>query len=600
MLKNEKNNPFEDSIFHTQGDQSRLNEYVLYPDHLERLSSAITSTKLAVGRNAKTIMVSSPEAGHGKSHLIAKALKETALNNVILELPLNKIEHFNFDEILRLAIESLYGKTSINYPVRNLFASLICDLIKKGIVPVADISSATNALSQHNIRMLDFKDEKSLIAKWFKGNINAVFPHLINSMSDLTGVSKESCDFWIKTLYECELDNSKNALKNIKALPDREAQDRLEDFEKIFSKDHSLILVFDHMDSLFGDQQKGLKIAQLISKIDSSNLSVVTIFAINDDLWHSCFKESIPSALRDRINESNLRLNGINLQSARNLIRERMKLAGQDSETAEAIIQGINLESTFYSEPNESKPSIRGILRTASSQWQQMENQREQLHESKNASKASLINDDSPTISSISEMMKSVNKRSRASIEPDQPVKASKNLEPPFKYIENSAPDSVKDFVQHRDELYSSGQSLFDIEALKYTLEIAAKRSPVIKHREIKIDQKSSATSWLSYDTEFIFGFETPDKISYWNKVIKTSEESSANTSKIIAFSFPDSEKFNQSIKEKVNIIDLSRAELASLAAGNTVIQESDDEGKVFSEIAPELESIWKRITRSA
>ena len=134
----------------------------------------------------------------------------------------------------------------------------------------------------------------------------------------------------------------------------------------------------------------------------------------------------------------------------------------------------------------------------------------------------------------------------------------------------------------------------------KLSFEIAAKRSPVIKHREIKIGQKASATSWLSYDTEFIFGFEPPDKISYWNKVIKTSEESSANTSKIIAFSFPDSEKFNQSIKEKVNIIDLSRAELASLAAGNTVIQESDDEGKVFSEIAPELESIWKRITRSA
>ena len=47
-------------------------------------------------------------------------------------------------------------------------------------------------------------------------------------------------------------------------------------------------------------------------------------------------------------------------------------------------------------------------------------------------------------------MMKSVNKRSRASIEPDQPVKASKNLEPPFKYIESSAPDSVKDFVHKK------------------------------------------------------------------------------------------------------------------------------------------------------
>ena len=594
------NNPFEDSIFQPQEDHKRLNECVLYPGHLEKLNRLITSEKSKIRNHGKTLMVSSPEAGHGKSHLIAKALKDTASKNLILEFQINKVEHFSLDELLRLVIQSLYKKTSTNSPVRNLFASLICDLIKKGIVPVANISSATEALKRHNIRMLDFKDEKSLIAKWFKGNINALFPHLIESMINLTGLSKESCEFWIKTLYECELEKPESVLKNIIPLQEKEALYRLEDFDAIFLRDQSLILIFDHMDSLFGDQQKGLKVAQLISKIDNSQLSTVTIFAINDDLWHSCFKESIPSALRDRINETNLRLNGINLESARNLIRTRINLSGQDSATAEAIIRGINLEKTFYFDPNEVSPSIRSVLRTASSQWQEMENQREQLHESSNPSKASLLNDDSSTISSITEMMKSVNKRSQLRIEPNTPDKASENLELPFENIEHSAPDSVKDFVQHRNELYSSEQSLFDIEALRYTLEIAGKRSPIIEYKELKIDQITSATSWLSYDTEFIFGFEPPEEIDYWKRVIRSSEKSKAKKSKIIAFSYPESKSFNESIKDKINVIDLSRAELASLAAGNTVIQESDNEGKIFSEIAPELDSIWKRITRSA
>ena len=99
------------------------------------------------------------------------------------------------------------------------------------------------------------------------------------------------------------------------------------------------------------------------------------------------------------------------------------------------------------------------------------------------------------------------------------------------------------------------------------------------------------ASSWLSNETEFLFGFEPPEKTKYWIELIKESQNSKAKESKIIAFSNHDSDKFESNhfdeiIQDKINVIQLRREDLASLAASNTIIQESDNEGKIFSQIA--------------
>jgi hypothetical protein len=201
--------------------------------------------------------------------------------------------------------------------------------------------------------------------------------------------------------------------------------------------------------------------------------------------------------------------------------------------------------------------------------------------------------------------MKEVNERAKVKAKNKTSFSLPQELKPPFKEIEATAPESVKDFAEHRNELYASHQSLFDVEALKYTLKVAGKRSPIIKYNELKIDNGLEASSWLSNETEFIFGFEPPSKTKYWIELIKESQNSKAKESKIIAFSNQESDKFESNdfdeiIQDKINVIQLRREDLASLSASNTIIQESDDEGKIFSQIAPELDTIWKKITKSA
>ena len=102
-----------------------------------------------------------------------------------------------------------------------------------------------------------------------------------------------------------------------------------------------------------------------------------------------------------------------------------------------------------------------------------------------------------------------------------------------------------------------------------------------------------------------LFSDSNHPKTSYWIELLKQSQKSNAKTSKIISFSPSESDNyetsdFDEIIQDQINIIQLPREDLASLAAGNTVIQESDDEGKIFSQIAPELDAIWKKITKTA
>jgi hypothetical protein len=253
----------------------------------------------------------------------------------------------------------------------------------------------------------------------------------------------------------------------------------------------------------------------------------------------------------------------------------------------------------------ERKPSPRKILRIASKQWEEMESQRAQLNNDSDQNNVDTLDESSVTVQSIKKMMRAVNDRNKEEIQRTSPSELPIEIEPVFKEIENNAPDCVKDFAQHRDELYFGKQSLFDIEALKYTLKVAGNRSPIIDFKEFKTGENLIASSWHSNEIEFIFGFEQPEKTSYWIELLKQSQKSNAKTSKIISFSSSESDNyetsdFDEIIQDQINIIQLPREDLASLAAGNTVIQESDDEGKIFSQIAPELDAIWKKITKTA
>ena len=117
-------------------------------------------------------------------------------------------------------------------------------------------------------------------------------------------------------LYECESYSHHHAIDNLEEYSDTEFNLFLKDYQNLFFNDQPLIIIFDNIDNIFFDREKGPRIANLLIKLSESDFSSTSIL-INDDLWTSSFKGLIPSALKDRINESNLRLDGLDLEMAK-------------------------------------------------------------------------------------------------------------------------------------------------------------------------------------------------------------------------------------------------------------------------------------------
>ena len=602
-----RNNPFEDSIFAPDSFYQSGKRISLYPTELELIRGQIIRANESTYQRSKILMVSSPDSGQGKSHLIAEAMTSQAAISTPVHINLTANSQCNYGSVL-YQILSILSDSSPEKPfsslatiTRSLFADLICNLVTGEIVPVQNKSTAINGLNKHYGKMLNLKDDSSLVANWFKNNISALFPHLVTAFSDKTGLPKESCEFWIEILYGCELDDPEIIKKEITLLNEEDAKSRIAEFNKFIMRDQSLVLIFDHLDLLYNNKEQSLKVTQLLTDIAQQSVVPLIILSINDDLWNSTFSNAIPSAIRDRVNERNIRLNGISIQSAEELIKYRMECVGIDTRTANNFIERMGLGKLYQASPKDGLPSPRQVLRMASSQWLKNVTDKVLLDEpvTRTRTEPAQNENSSETLQRIQKMMRSVNQRNvSAQAKTTQTV-----AESPWREPDINAPSSVKDFSHQRNKLYSSKQSLFDTEAIRYTLEMAGKRSPIIEYREFDVHGNSSASSWLSPEMEIIFGFEPADRIPYWRALVDQAENSPMQNSKVIAFKSPGEENFqfdalNGSAKENLDILELDREELASIAAGKSIINASDSEEETFSEIAPELEFLWRRITR--
>ena len=602
-----QDNPFEASIFDPDSSLQSGKSISLYPTELGLIKDQILSSSQSNNQRGDILMVSSPNAGQGKTYLIAEALKSHSTISTPVQINLSTESECSYSFILQQIIFFLSDKPSekslspLAAITRSLFADLICNLVTNEIVPVENKSTAINGLKQHYDKMLNLKDHSSLIAEWFKQNITALFPHLVTALINKTGLSNGSCEFWIEVLYGCELDSPELIKKEINSLTDNDAKVRIEEFNTSITQDQPLILVFDHLDLIYKNTDNSLKVTQLLVDITQQAVVPLVILAINDDLWETTFTTAIPSAIKDRVNERNIRLKGISVHAAKELISHRMECANLEPDTANDFIDRIDLEKFYQSSPKKNLPSPRQILRMASSEWLKSRTDKVLLNNPSTTKRPEVTQHSTPseTLLRIQKMMRSVNQRTESSA--IQSVGSISNS--PWKEPDKNAPSSVKDFADQRNELFSGGQSLFDTETIRYTLEMAGRRSPIIEYREFDVHGDSSASSWLSPEMEIIFGFEPAERIPYWRALVDQAENSPMESSKVIAFKSPGEENFqfdalNGSARKNLDVLELDREELASIAAGKSIINASNSEEETFSEIAPELEFLWRRITR--
>jgi hypothetical protein len=611
-------NPFQDSIY---GGDLRITpsaSAVFYQAQGQALASLIASLGDAQYPGQGRIrMIHSARAGFGKSHFLAQVIT-AAQETYALPISFNRENPPHWQELFRQGIHCLSQTqdpaqlNALSETARLVFAELVSELVQEGIVPAENPETAAHGLRKNYRNMFDLKKPDSPIVLWFKDNFQALSGHLANELRRRTQLDHSASDFWIQFLYHYESGDLNTMPPEMPGLTGLEARERMREISCLVSRYRPLILVFDNLDSLQDDTEGAAQAAYIFSEIARIGIAPLTIIAMNDDVWQSSFAGKIPHALSDRITDGQMQLQGISIDCARALITERMHAHPGNHSLHEQLFAAINLEA-LYGARREADVSPRELLRLAAAAWENGKLGEELPTPAKTASPrlpskvpATTAGTRPPaheTLARVRKMLHAVNQRKPS--KPGLSAKPAAQVQQisPWKKISSDATPALREFAQQREELYQENNLLLDTTAIRRALELAGRRSPLLDYREFDVVEGSSAACWRSPDHEILFGFEPAERIPYWRALVEQAKESPLTRAKVVAFTAPGaaaslSEGLNGEARERLDILELDRGALAAIAATEKVLLHSDSEEETFAQIAPELDFLWRRITR--
>ncbi len=611
-------NPFQDSIY---GGDLRITpsaSAVFYPAQAQALASLIASLGDAQHSGYGRIrMICSARAGFGKSHFLAQVIT-AAQDAYALPISFNRENPPHWQELFRQGIRCLSQTqdpaqlNALSETARLIFSELVSELVQEGIVPAENPEIAAHGLRKNYRTMFDLKKPDSPIVLWFKENFQALSGHLANELRRRTQLDHSASNFWIQFLYRYESGDLNTMPPETPSLTGLEARERMREISCLVSRYRPLILVFDHLDSLQGDTEGAAQAAYIFSEIARIGIAPLSIIAMNDDVWQSSFAGKIPHSLSDRMTDGKMQLHGISIDCARALITERMHAHPGNHGLHEKLFAAINLEA-LYGARREADVSPRELLRLAAAAWENgklgeklpapAKTATPRLHDKAAATTAGTHAAAHDTLARVRKMLHDVNLRNTG--KPERSAKPAEKIQKisPWKQISNDATPALRKFAQQREELYQENNLLLDTAAIRHALELAGRRSPLLDYREFDVVEGSSAACWRSPDHEILFGFEPAERIPYWRALLEQAKESPLARAKVVAFTPPGapvliSEGLNGEAKDRLDILELDRGALASIAAAQKVLLHSDSEEETFAQIAPELDFLWRRITR--
>ena len=610
-------NPFQDSIYGGDLRIAPSSSAVFYPAQEQSLGTLIASLADQQQNHGRIRMLHCPRAGFGKSHFLAQLLS-AAGQAYVLPIAFNRENSPSWQELISQGIRCLSRArdsetlSAISETARLVFAELVGELVQQGIVPSKNPEIAKRGLQENYLNMFDLKHPESPIVQWFKENFNALSLPLSEELRRRTRLDGSGSRFWIEFLYRHESGDLESVSRAMGNLTNYEAREKMREISLLVSRYRPLIMVFDNLDSFQDDNEGAAQAAYVFSEIARIGIAALTIVAINDDVWQSSFAERIPNAIADRITDGQLHLPGISIDCARALLTERMHINPGNQGQQEQLFSAINLEAV-YGARQEADLSPRELLRLAAAAW---ENGKLGEKLSATASptgtpiygKASAIPEKPhqsahETLGRIRKMLRGVNQRNPAKPEPTaQPPAAIAKISP-WRKIRSDAPPALREFAQKREEIYRADNLLLDTSAIRYALELAGRRSPLLDYREFDVVDGSSAACWRSPGHEILFGFEPAERIPYWRALIEQAGESPLTLAKVVAFTPEGSpplirDGLNGEARKRLDVLELDRGALASIAATRKVLSHTDSEEETFAQIAPELDFLWRRITR--
>jgi hypothetical protein len=681
-------NPFLDDVFVGGISDSGLAAPADWPGvapiHAEALRVLGDHIRGLAGGGGAIVLLRSPRAGSGKSHLLSRLAAARGDDHFFIPLDVNRDSHPSWVElmqgVLRASAQERQARPQMPFldeMGRRLMAEAAADLILRGDVPTSDPAAAISMLKRDYLRVFDMRAGGSDVARWMTGNFNALLPLMGGVLGSRAAVDPDEAVAWLRVLSRfnagtaTERKAAVNAVVSLgeDSLSQAGAKQRLRSFCRLAGLVRPLVFVFDHIDALAAAKDDAMQLACVLGEFGRLKFGVGTILSVNGDVWSASFEGELPGALEDRLNGRVIDLGGIDVDEADALVRQRLGAAAIAPADMAQFMLRANLADVIKRRwGGEASP--REVLRYAAATWDRMvappgaKNPRGPIAEPQvGESVKDYVSGKMPTAASLAEpstlrpMVELVKGNTPAPAEPgkvdpgtikqmgnissllrelktrrDQFVPAGgfgdepeSGQQPPQMAAVDEVDDSsplIQRFGEIRESLMKKRGNRLDLEALRRLLTLAGERFPVVESSEFKMSPGDEPTvmKWVFPGNEILFGFEPEHQFRYWQSLIKLagrragSAAAAAGRLKLVVFSetdHPFSGAASVEVDELaaargnyVDVIDVDAGMIASVIAADRVVCEmaKADEpvmpADAIRELAPQLDPLWRRITR--
>ncbi|NLT71042.1 MAG: hypothetical protein GXX91_10160 [Verrucomicrobiaceae bacterium] len=340
-------------------------------DSLESLLSDSASHHTSgVGR---IFLITAPEAGYGKSHLVARLRDHLGAIATTVVLPFDRSRPVTWPVVLSSVLRQFSGSDRsrphsvplIDEVSRFFLSRLVLGALANGTVKERECPEAA-ARMRSDFASLFARDSPSKILNWVDKRSHDLVRLVDPDFSRKLGMGRSELGFWTHVFVDFNL-REENALDRLRGLSNGEARERLLQLLRLTTDYRPVMIVADGLDGFFASESAGMDIADIVNGVRENVSRSVTLVCLNEDVWHSLFETRLPSAWRDRLTTETARLNALPPELAADLVRIRLRRTALSESAANRFIQRLGDDHLWDDAGTSLSP--RGVLRQAGALW---------------------------------------------------------------------------------------------------------------------------------------------------------------------------------------------------------------------------------------
>jgi len=370
-------NPFSDDLFVDHPDNlPGISQIHARPFNrvVEAIENLVTHTEgqTPSDRLGRTILVTAPEAGYGKSHLAAHLRDHLKSTTTAVSLPLDPSRPVAWPVVLGAIIRQFSSLSSTRFEDTSLFAETGRHLLAQLVIHHIHSGNRLNSpepeekLRQEFARLFS-SDSFSSILGWTDSHSRDLSHSLSDEFLRTLGLSPSELGFWTRLIIDFNW-RGDAALEPLRGLTNGEARERLLQWLRLASFYRPVLIVADGLDGFFQSETAGMEIAGIITGIRETVPRSVALVCLNHDIWESVFEHRLPSAWIDRLTCEPQELQPVSADAASELVIARLKRTSVSPDSANDFVEKLKNDHEW--EATEAKLSPRSVLRQASLLWE--------------------------------------------------------------------------------------------------------------------------------------------------------------------------------------------------------------------------------------